>query len=108
LTPESSIGAFHRNKGRTIHTLHWGRGRYVIIHADEVSGNEEKARVETFVVGKDVTKGEKLQCIVKGGKFKASFLLPDDESTGLELKSQGLLISEVSHDLVFAFAEVVK
>lgn len=31
LTPESPMGAFHRNRGRTIHTLHRGRGRYVII-----------------------------------------------------------------------------
>jgi predicted cupin superfamily sugar epimerase len=103
LSPESSIGAFHRNKGRTIHTLHWGRGRYVIIHADEVSGNGEKARVETFVVGKDVASGEKLQWIVEGGKYKASFLLPDEESCGGEPRSQGLLISEVGHSFTIMY-----
>lgn len=77
----------------------------MIIHADEVmgsydeddaaaaGGNEgKKARVETFVVGKNVEKGERLQWIVDGGKYKASFLLPDDE--GGE-QSEGLLISEV-------------
>ncbi|KAF2494728.1 hypothetical protein BU16DRAFT_618731 [Lophium mytilinum] len=89
LTPGTPLGAWHRNRGRTVHTLHWGKGRYVIIHADEV-GEDGKARVETFVVGKDVLKGERLQWIVEGGKFKSSFLLPDDEGEA----SGGLLISE--------------
>jgi predicted cupin superfamily sugar epimerase len=88
LTPNGPQGGFHRNKARTVHTLHQGRGRYVLIHADEVGTQK---RVETFVVGHDVAKGEKLQWIVEGGKFKASFLLPDEEA-GTE--SQGLLISE--------------
>ncbi|KAI9690897.1 MAG: hypothetical protein M1822_008517 [Bathelium mastoideum] len=102
LTPGSPRGCFHRNRGRTVHTLHWGRGRYVLIHADEVMGaydeddNVEgragkKARVETFVVGKDVEKGERLQWIVEGGKYKASFLLADEEEGE---RSEGLLISE--------------
>jgi predicted cupin superfamily sugar epimerase len=66
----------------------------VIIHADEpdtVEGSGQK-RIESFVVGQDVTKGEKLQWIVEGGKYKASFLLPDHEG-GKESES-GLLISE--------------
>ncbi|KAI4828097.1 hypothetical protein E4T44_09860 [Aureobasidium sp. EXF-8845] len=99
LTPESPMGAFHRNRGRTVHTLHRGRGRYVIIHADQVmpeydshAGVRSKARVETFVVGQDVEKGERLQWIVDGGKYKSSFLLPlegeDVDDNG------GLLISE--------------
>lgn len=93
-----------------MHTLHRGRARYVIIHADEVAasshpggyGHEEveererwveKARVETFVVGPDVLNGEKLQWIVEGGKYKCSFLLPDDgDEEGKE--SEGCLISE--------------
>ena len=91
LTPGSPTGHFHRNKGRTIHTLHSGRGRYVIIHADERE-NGEKARIETFVVGHDVHGGEKLQWLVEGGKYKASFLLPDAEG---RFPSKGLLISEV-------------
>ena len=90
LTPTGSQGGLHRNKGRIIHTLHKGRGRYVIIHADE-SGKEK--RVETFVVGSDIAKGERLQWIVDGGKYKASFLLPDVEG-GTE--SEGLLISETT------------
>jgi len=88
LTPSGPQGGFHRNKGRTVHTLHRGRGRYVLIHADE-PGKEK--RIESFVVGPDIANGERLQWIVDGGKFKASYLLPDEEGgTG----SQGLLISE--------------
>ncbi|KAK4452384.1 RmlC-like cupin domain-containing protein [Podospora aff. communis PSN243] len=90
LTPASPQGFFHRNRGRTVHTLHRGRGRYVIIH-----GNEPGHRVETFVVGQDIAAGERLQWIVEGGKFKASFLLPDRDTSGSETgESGGLLISE--------------
>ncbi|KAJ9222235.1 hypothetical protein DTO212C5_4029 [Paecilomyces variotii] len=99
LTPGTPLGAFHRNRGRTVHTLHWGRGRYVLIHADEVMSPEgkvvegKKARIETFVVGKDIQKGEKVQWIVEGGKYKASYLLPDQEGDE-EKRTEGLLISE--------------
>lgn len=60
----------------------------MIIHANEGGG---KKRIESFVVGQDLAKGERLQWIVEGGKYKASFLLPDEEG-GTD--SQGLLISE--------------
>ncbi|KAJ9141783.1 RmlC-like cupin [Pleurostoma richardsiae] len=89
ITPSTPQGNFHRNRARTVHTLHHGRGRYVVIHADE----GPSPRIETFVVGPDVAKGEKLQWIVEGGKYKASFLLPDDEG-GKEESKGGLLISE--------------
>ena len=108
LTPHSPLGHFHRNKARTVHTLHKGRGQYVIIHADEVAAttgadaNSDKmpeaqlwtgkARLETFVVGQDVAAGEKLQWIVEGGKYKASFLLPDDKNG--KSSKEGVLISE--------------
>jgi uncharacterized protein len=93
ISPGSPVGYFHRNKARTVHTLHWGRGRYTVIHADEVSGSgaSDKARIETFIVGHDIAKGEKLQWIIEGGKFKASFLLPEP---GEEASKAGCLISE--------------
>ena len=94
ITPHSPTGAFHRNSGRTVHTLHRGRGRYVIIHADEVEGTNKKARIETFVVGHDLLRGEKLQWVVEGGKYKASFLLPDEYDSDGNPRSDGLLISE--------------
>jgi len=108
LTPKTNYGGFHRNRARTVHTLHKGRGRYVIIHADEVASKDfpggygegnapesekwtGKARVETFIVGQNVLAGEKLQWIVEGGKYKSSYLLPDEEGGS---SSEGLLISE--------------
>ncbi|KAI0108193.1 RmlC-like cupin domain-containing protein [Daldinia grandis] len=93
LTPQSPQGNFHRNRGRTVHTLHRGHGVYVLIHADEPDLPGGGKRIESFTVGPDVANGEKLQWIVEGGKFKASFLLPDNAS-GSEGTSGGLLISE--------------
>lgn len=100
LTPGSPQGNFHRNRGRTVHTLHRGRGVYVLIHADEedvaYEGGGRGKRVETFVVGPDVARGERLQWIVEGGKYKASFLLADAGGNGAqaEEQSRGLLITE--------------
>lgn len=91
LTPSSPLGAFHRNASRTVHTLHRGRGRYVIIHADQAARNGGKAPVESFVVGHRIEEGEWLQWIVEGGKYKSSYLLPDAASD----QTSGLLISEV-------------
>ena len=99
LTPHSPQGHFHRNAGRTVHTLIQGRGRYVLIHDDEeVEGDEGcsvggKKRVESFVVGNDVEAGEKCVWIVEGGKYKASFLEVED---GVDEWESRLLISEVS------------
>lgn len=73
-------------------TLHKGRGRYVIIHVNEKQDGQ-RARIETFVVGQDIYNGERLQWLVEGGKYKASFLLPDVKGGS---ESEGLLISEVS------------
>ncbi|KAK9467008.1 RmlC-like cupin domain-containing protein [Lipomyces arxii] len=70
LTPYTPIGRFHRNKSRTIHVLHKGRATYVLIHPD--------GTVETYVAGHDVANGERLQWIVEGGDYKASFVYPED------------------------------
>jgi uncharacterized protein len=86
------VGHFHRNKGRTVHTLHSGRGRYIVIHADQFDPRSgTQAPMESFIVGHDLSKGERLQWIVDGGKFKASYLLPD---AGSDTSEAGLLISE--------------
>lgn len=84
LTPGSPQGNFHRNRARTVHTLHKGRGRYVLINA--------AGEIESFVVGQDVVRGERLQWIVEGDHYKASYLLPDTE--GGDSSAEGLLISE--------------
>jgi predicted cupin superfamily sugar epimerase len=99
LTSVRPQGHFHRNLGRTVHTLISGRGTYVLIHADEPG---EEKRVESFVVGKDVAKGERAVWIVEGGKYKASYLLPMNGGGGgkeggdAEEGVEKLLISEVS------------
>lgn len=72
-----------------------------MVHADGVDGEVVlKARVESFTVGPDTARGEKLQWVVEGGKFKASFLLPDagregegEGGEGVE-SGEGCLISE--------------
>ncbi|KAF7190663.1 hypothetical protein HII31_07822 [Pseudocercospora fuligena] len=50
------------------------------------------ARIETFVVGGNVTAGERQQWVVEGGKYKSSFLLADED--GGNGSEEGLLISE--------------
>ncbi|OGE57933.1 hypothetical protein PENARI_c001G05242 [Penicillium arizonense] len=92
ITPKTPIGAFHRNASRTVHTLHHGRGIYVILVPLGPGGSFDDFRIETFVVGHDISNGERLQWIVEGGCYKASFLIPEKEEK-LE-SSPGLLISE--------------
>lgn len=77
------VGTFYRNKARTIHTLHWGRGRYTIIHADEASKAGQKVRVESFIAGNNIAAGEKPQWVVEGGKYKSCLLLPNEDTNGL-------------------------
>ena len=65
----------------------------MILHFDKISRGH--VPIETFVVGHDISKGERLQWIVEGGKFKASFLLPDDVGgDGKGVSEKSLLISE--------------
>ena len=114
LTPKAPVAYFHRDRARTIHTLHKGRGRFVILHADEATvppppggpgaphhhhhhhhphhGWLGTARVETFDVGPDVAAGERSQWVVGGGKYTACFLLPD--KAGKAASKEGLLVSE--------------
>ncbi|KAI8178965.1 hypothetical protein K4K49_001771 [Colletotrichum sp. SAR 10_70] len=86
LTPSSPVGHVHRNRCRITHSLHSGRGRYVLIHAD--------GSIESFVVGKNIAAGERLQWVVEGGDYKASFILPNED--GKKEASEGLLITEVA------------
>jgi predicted cupin superfamily sugar epimerase len=51
-----------------------------------------KSRIESFTVGPNVSAGEKLQWIVEGDVYKASFLLSDEEEG--KGSGKGLLISE--------------
>ncbi|KAJ4176867.1 hypothetical protein NW767_015302 [Fusarium falciforme] len=81
LTPNRPQCHFHRNRSRIVHSLHLGRGRYVLISPD--------GHVETYVVGHNIEKGERLQWVVEGGVWQASYLLDAEDG-----ESEGLLISE--------------
>ncbi|KAI5809084.1 RmlC-like cupin domain-containing protein [Peziza echinospora] len=90
LTPASPVGRFHKHGSLTVHCLHSGRGRYVLV-------SEEDGSIETFAVRGNVEKGQKLQWVVPGGVWKASWAEPDEEGDG-ESGGGGLrqlLISEV-------------
>ena len=85
----------------------------MILHADEASreGNGgRKAAVESFVVGGDIERGERLQWVVEGGKYKASYLLPDTDTEGQDYGNgkgtDGLLISEVSFSVYLGCGRV--
>ena len=101
LAPSSPVGHFHRNKARTVHTLHRGRGRYVVLHPSSALSGSAGGRsgagvvkVEEFTVGHDLAAGERLQWIVEGGRWKSTYLLPDLSSEGAGSSEEGLLISE--------------
>ncbi|KAJ4184738.1 hypothetical protein NW759_017014 [Fusarium solani] len=81
LTPNRPQCHFHRNRSRIIHSLHLGRGRYVLISPD--------GHVETYIVGHNIEKGERLQWIIEGGVWQASNLLDAEDG-----ENEGLLISE--------------
>ncbi|KAK0752334.1 RmlC-like cupin domain-containing protein [Schizothecium vesticola] len=84
LTPSSPQGHFHRNQSRTVHTLHRGRGRYVVIHPPTTTGGA--ARVETFVVGGDVAAGERLQWV---GLLISETVVPGFEYEDHEFLTRG-------------------
>ncbi|KAK0719648.1 RmlC-like cupin domain-containing protein [Lasiosphaeris hirsuta] len=92
LTPRSPLGHLHRNRPRIIHTLHRGRGRYVVIHAEET-----QPRVETFVVGPNVEAGERLQWISESGLLITETVVP-----GFELYDHDFLTKKGLERLVGA------
>lgn len=75
-----------------MHNLHKGRGIYVILHVDRPRDAKGRVLVDTFMVGQDIVNGEDLQWVVAGGKFKATFLIPDEDEADESM--DGLLISE--------------
>lgn len=73
------MGRFHKHDALTVHSLHKGRGTYALIR--------DNGDIETFRVGMVVERGEKMQWVVPGGIWKASWLADGEE--------EGLLITEV-------------
>jgi len=96
LTPDRPMGTIHRNKSNTMHIHHQGRAKYTIIYPP--SATNPRVRVETVVMGTDVSKGETLQLLV-GNAWKMS-MIPEEDLTALENgrvspESVGCLITEV-------------
>ena len=76
LTRQSPIGHFHCNTSDIMHYYHLGDPvRYTLIYPD--------GKLETVVMGSDVTHGQVLQLMVKGGIWKASELLSNEYGYGL-------------------------
>jgi uncharacterized protein len=76
LTSQSPIGHFHRNTSDIMHYYHLGNPiRYTLIYPD--------GKLVTVIMGSDVTQGQVLQLMVKGGIWKASELLGGDYDYGL-------------------------
>lgn len=67
LTDDQPIGHFHLNKSDVMHYFHLGSPiKYLTISPDGL--------LETFTLGPDITNGQRLQLLVKGGYWKASIL----------------------------------
>ena len=93
LTSQSPIGHFHLNKSDIVHYYHLGDPiRYTLIYPD--------GKVEQVIMGSDVTKGELLQLMVKGGIWKASELLPGENPS--ESYGYGLISEAVSPGFDYA------
>ncbi|KAL2414114.1 hypothetical protein ABEF95_013739 [Exophiala dermatitidis] len=85
LTPRSPVGHFHRNRGRTVHTLHRGRGVYVLLDTNRRDSVTGKVPIETFV-----------NSPAAGGTEGAGTTAGDEEKNEAEAESSagGLLITE--------------
>lgn len=116
LTSTRASGYFHRNKSRTVHCLHEGKGVYVLLypsdhqprtrctaHIERTTRGLYRKRLlasgwtlEIFEVGSDVGI---YQWLVEGDIYKCSFLRGLDTETGelgrASAAADGLFISEV-------------
>lgn len=97
LTDDSPIGYLHKNKSDIVHYFHSGSAiRYFIIHPD--------GKLETQVLGNDLSKGQTPQLTVKGGCWKASELtegeyglLSEAVSPGFEYEDMELATTDTIH-----------
>lgn len=70
LTDDSPVGYMHRNQSDIVHFWQGGSAmRYWIIN--------EQGQLTEKILGPNITKGEQLQMVVKGGDWKLSRLLDD-------------------------------
>lgn len=82
LTSDSPIGHWHQNLSDILHFYHLGAPlHYYMIHPD--------GRLQTAVLGPDLTAGHQLQLAVPGGCWKASHLPEGDYGLISEAVSPG-------------------
>lgn len=67
LTSNRPIGHFHKNKSDIMHYFHLGSPMEYLTISPE-------GKLETFLLGPDISQGHLLQLLVKGGYWKASIL----------------------------------
>ncbi|KAH6910338.1 RmlC-like cupin domain-containing protein [Coprinopsis sp. MPI-PUGE-AT-0042] len=95
LSYDNPTGFIHMNKSLTYHTLHQGRAEYTLI----TPGSQGQApKIETKIIGPNVSAGETRLLIVGTGIWKMSRLLKDDidaVKTDEEKDRVNCLITEV-------------
>ncbi|BFZ55700.1 hypothetical protein PYCC9005_002741 [Savitreella phatthalungensis] len=111
-TDRCHIGYFHRNVSRTVHSLHRGRGAYLVLSPPGSTGKVAGVAHSEHYQAKTLASGWQLeyfkvgqefavyQWLVEGGKYKCSFL-EDEEAAGLfitEVVSPGFEFAD--HDFM--------
>ncbi len=88
LTDDSPIGYFHMNKSDIMHYFHLGSPiTYYTI--------SPQGELESFTLGPDITAGQALQKLVKGGYWKASVLEKGEFGLISEAVSPGFEYSDM-------------
>lgn len=84
LTAQSPIGHLHCNKSDIIHYFHSGSPiQYTLVNSD--------GELTQVIMGNDVTRGELPQLLVKGGVWKASQLVGNNNSADYSLISEAVI-----------------
>lgn len=113
------VGVLHTNKSSTMHLLHHGTSRYILIRAAHPWGpyNPKKVpyelpEIRTVTMGANRAARQTLQLLVEGGWWKVSMLAPSaspsvPEPGAVDAKDEadgsGALISEVVTPGAFLF-----
>lgn len=82
LTTEEPVGYLHRNKSNIVHCYHLGAPiRYTVINA--------AGKLETTILGPDITNGHVPQLLVPGGLWKATEMLEGNYALITEVVAPG-------------------
>ena len=74
LSSDSPIGFLHKNKSDILHYFHSGNPiKYILLSPD--------GDIEEYILGPEIEAGHSFQLLVKGGWWKASEMLGEQDST---------------------------